>query len=79
MAVRASALAAFVMGGFAMLIGLGWIFGAVSTRRRRSEISPTYTAAGGAAYSVFQFGCAAIMILLGIGLIVGMLIEGGLR
>jgi hypothetical protein len=77
--VRGSALAAFVMGGFAMLIGIGWIFGAVSTRRRRADIAPTYSAAGGLAYSFFQFGCAAIMILLGIGLIVGMLLEGGLR
>jgi hypothetical protein len=77
--VRGSALAAFAMGGFAMLIGVAWIVGAVSTRRRRAEIAPTYNAAGGVAYSFFQFGCAAIMILLGIGLIVGMLIEGGLR
>ena len=77
--MRGSALAAFAMGGFAILIGLGWIYGAVSTRRRRTEIAPTYQAAGGPAYSVFQFGCAAIMILLGAGLIAGMLIEGGLR
>lgn len=77
--MRGSALAAFAMGGFAMLIGIGWIWGAVATRRGRAAIAPTYQAAGGAAYSVFQFGCAAIMILLGIGLIAGMIIEGGLR
>lgn len=77
--MRGSALAAFAMGGFAILIGLGWIFGAVSTRRGRAEIAPTYAAAGGPAYSFFQFGCAGIMILLGVGLIVGMILEGGLR
>jgi len=78
-AVQGSSLAALVMGGFAILVGLAWLVGAIGTRRRRAEILPTYSATGGPVYTAVQLGCAGILILLGIGLIVGMLVLRGLR
>ena len=67
------------MGGFAILVGIAWFAGAIRTRRDREDIARTYAAAGGPAYTAMQMGCAGAVIVIGLGIIVGMLIQGTLR
>ena len=69
-------LAGVVMGGFAILVGLTWLTGAIRTRSERAGIADTYRATGGPIYTAVQVGCAGVLILLGIVFIAGMLIVG---
>ena len=64
------------MGGFAILVGLTWLTGAIRTRGERAGIADTYRATGGPLYTAVQVGCAGVLILLGIVFIAGMLIVG---
>lgn len=66
----ANTLIGVAMGGFAMLVGVVWLLGALSTRRRRAEIAPTYAATGGPVYTAVQLGCAGVLMLIGIAIIV---------
>ena len=64
------------MGSLAVLVGAAWIFGAVRRRRDRALTAPTYAATGGVVYTVFQIGCAGLLILGGIA-ILGLMLVGG--
>jgi len=66
-----------VMGGLAVLVGVAWVFGALRRRRDRAETAPTYAATGGIVYTVFQLGCAGLLILGGLGILALMLAGNG--
>lgn len=68
-------LIGLAMGGFAMLVGAVWLLGAINTRRTRAEIGPTYAATGGVVYTAVQLGCAGILVLIGLGIIVAVAIR----
>ena len=57
------------MGSFALLRGLGALYAALRTRRRRAEIAATYASTGGVFYTGTQVGCAVLLILAGLGLV----------
>lgn len=63
-------LGGLAVGGLALLLGLGLLVGAFRRRAHRAEIAPTYAAAGGPLYTVFQVGCAGLLILAGVGLLI---------
>ena len=67
-----------VMGGLALLVGAAWILGAIRRVRDRALTAPTYAATGGVVYTVFQVGCAGMLILAGIGILV-LTAAGGAR
>lgn len=69
-------LGGLVMGSLAVLIGGAWIYGALRRRRDREMTAPTYIAAGGVIYTIFQIGCAGLLILAGLGIFVLMLMGG---
>jgi hypothetical protein len=53
------------LGILAALLGVGGIFGAIRTRRRRAEIAPTYGSTGGIVFTIVQLGCAGALVLGG--------------
>ena len=57
------------LGVLAALLGIGGIFGALRTRRRRAEIAPTYGSTGGIVYTVVQLGCSGALLLGGVLLV----------
>lgn len=64
------------MGLLACLIGAGGIVAAIRRRNRRAEIANTYGSTGGIVYTVVQAGCAGVLLLGGLGLIlVALLFE----
>ncbi|HVD02504.1 MAG TPA: hypothetical protein VNG93_15385 [Candidatus Dormibacteraeota bacterium] len=65
-----------LLGLVAIAVGVFSLVTAILTRRRRSEIAETYAVTGGIAYSVVQFGCAGIMILAGLAVVVVVLLAG---
>jgi hypothetical protein len=67
-----------VMGGLALLVGAAWILGAIRRVRDRALTAPTYAATGGVVYTVFQVGCAGMLILAGIAILV-LTAAGGAR
>ena len=69
-------LGGLILGGLAILVGLGWTVGALYRRRDRAETAPTYAATGGIVYTVFQLGCAGLLILGGVA-ILGLMLAGG--
>lgn len=71
-------LGGLALGIVAIVLGAGWIGGAISHQRRHAEYANTYAQTGGPFYAVAQIGCAAIVILAGLGLIAVALL-GGLR
>ena len=62
-------------GGFALLVGVVWLLGAVNTRRSRAQIGPTYAATGGPVYTAVQLGCAGVLMLIGLGIMVAVLVK----
>jgi hypothetical protein len=74
-----SIVAALVVGAFAVLVGIAWLTGAVRTRQTRADIAATYAASGGPVYTAVQVGCAAVLILVGVLIVAGMLIELAVR
>ncbi|HEV2035832.1 MAG TPA: hypothetical protein VGU71_16840 [Candidatus Dormibacteraeota bacterium] len=58
------------LGLFAVILGAGGIVAAIRTRRRRAEIAVTYGSTGGIVYTVIQAGCAGMLALGGLGLII---------
>jgi len=69
-------LGGLVLGGLTILVGVAWVFGALRRRRERALTAPTYAATGGVVYTVFQIGCAGLLILAGVA-ILGLMLAGG--
>jgi hypothetical protein len=69
-------LGGLVLGGLAVIVGIGWIFGALRRRSNRAETAPTYAATGGVVYTAFQIGCGGLLILGGLA-ILGLMLAGG--
>ena len=63
------------MGGLTIVVGMAWLFGALRRRRDRALTAPTYAATGGVVYTVFQLGCAGLLIVAGL-LILGLMLAG---
>ena len=59
----------FLLGVFALLLGIGAIAAALRRRRSRAVYPETYAASGGIAYTVVQIGCGTVLLLGGFGLI----------
>jgi len=60
----------FLLGVFALLIGVGAIAAALRRRRHRELYAETYTASGGMLYTAVQMGCGGVLLIAGIGLMV---------
>ena len=60
----------FGLGLLASLIGVAGIAAALRTRRRRARNPETYGASGGIVYTSIQVGCAGMLLLGGIGLMI---------
>src|SRR5262249_60298391 len=58
-------LGGLVVGILAVVVGIGWILGALRRRSDRAETAPTFAATGGVAYAAFQIGCPGLRILGG--------------
>jgi hypothetical protein len=69
-------LGGLTLGGLTILVGIAWVFGALRRRRDRAETAATYAATGGVVYTVFQLGCAGLLIAGGIA-ILGLMLAGG--
>jgi len=69
-------LGGLVLGVLAVVVGIGWILGALRRRSDRAETAPTYAATGGVVYTAFQIGCAGLLILGGLA-ILGLMVAGG--
>jgi hypothetical protein len=63
------------VGALAVVLGGLWMGGALLTRRRRGAFASTYASSGGIIYTVFQVGCAAALILIGLGIVVVILVS----
>lgn len=64
------AIGGLFVGLMALVVSAAVVVQAVSTRRRRVEIAETYNRSGGPVYSFFQFGCAGVIGVFGLGLLV---------
>jgi uncharacterized membrane protein HdeD (DUF308 family) len=60
----------FLLGLFAVLLGVALTAAALRRRRRRALYGETYASTGGIAYTVVQIGCAALFILAGLALMI---------
>ena len=60
----------FLLGIFALLIGVGAIAAALRRRRRRELYAETYAASGGMLYTAVQMGCGGVLLMAGTGLMV---------
>ncbi len=69
-------LGGLVLGGLAVIVGIGWIFGALRRPSSRAETAPTYAATGGVVYTASQIGCGGLLILGGLA-ILGLMLAGG--
>jgi hypothetical protein len=58
------------LGLLAFLIGVAGIAAALRTRRRRARYPDTYGSSGGIVYTGIQVGCAGLLLLGGLGLMV---------
>jgi hypothetical protein len=68
-------LGGVVMGGLVLLVGVAWVLGAIRRVRERALTAPTYAATGGVVYTVFQIGCAGLLIVAGLVILVLMVIS----
>jgi hypothetical protein len=68
-------LGGIAMGAVAVLVGVAWVVGAIRRVRDRGITAPTYAATGGVVYTVFQVGCAGVLILAGLGILGLMLVS----
>jgi hypothetical protein len=71
-------LGGIAMGSVAVLVGLAWVLGAVRRVRDRALAAPTYAATGGVVYTVFQVGCAGVLIVAGLA-ILGLILISSAR
>lgn len=73
--MSSTALAGAVMGFLAIGLGISLVVAGVRRRHRmREENAPTYQALGGPIYTFFQIGCAGLMILVGLILLLSIAI-----
>jgi hypothetical protein len=63
-------LGGIAMGAAVLLVGLAWVLGAVRRVRDRALAAPTYAATGGVVYTVFQVGCAGLLIVVGLAILI---------
>jgi hypothetical protein len=68
--MNAQHLGGVVMGGLVLLVGVAWVLGAIRRVRERALSAPTYEATGGDVYTVFQVGCAGLLIVAGLVILV---------
>jgi cbb3-type cytochrome oxidase subunit 3 len=68
--VFGQAAGGFGLGLLAFLIGVAGIAAALRTRRRRARYPEAYGSSGGIIYTSIQVGCAGVLLLGGIGLMV---------
>ena len=61
---------ALVLGGFAVLLGIAGIIGALLRRRGRDRYPETYAESGGIIYTAASAGCGAVLLLGGLGLVI---------
>jgi hypothetical protein len=59
-------LGGIAMGAVVLLVGVAWVLGAVRRVRDHELAAPTYAATGGLVYTVFQVGCAGVLIIAGL-------------
>jgi hypothetical protein len=64
-----------VLALVALLVGGVWLSGAIGTRRRRTEIAATYSSSGGPVFTFVQFGCAGVLMLLGVAILAADLVA----
>ena len=76
--VVSSHLGGLVMGMVAVVLGAGLVVGAIRRRQMRHANAPTYAAMGGVVYTIFQFGCAGLLILVGLLIVVLVLLSGSI-
>jgi hypothetical protein len=69
-------LGGLVLGALTILVGVAWVFGALRRRRERELTAATYAATGGVVYTIFQLGCAGLLIFGGLA-ILGLMLAGG--
>jgi len=69
-------LGGLALGGLALVLGITLVAGALRRRANRADMEATYAAAGGPLYTIFQLGCAGLMILAGLA-ILGLTALGG--
>ena len=60
----------FGLGLLAFVIGVAGIVAALRTRRRRARFPETYGSSGGIVYTGIQVGCAGVLLLGGLGLMI---------
>lgn len=68
-------LGGLIVAAFAILVGLGWLWGAILGRRRRAELASAYGEAGGIVYTVAQIGCSGVLLLAGVLILVLVMIS----
>jgi hypothetical protein len=68
-------LGGIAMGAAVLLVGVAWVLGAVRRIRDRAMTAPTYAATGGVVYTVFQVGCAGLLIVAGLVILTLMAIS----
>jgi hypothetical protein len=73
--MNAQHLGGVVMGALVLLVGLAWVLGAIRRVRDRALTAPTYAATGGVVYTVFQIGCAGLLIVAGLVILILMAIS----
>jgi Ca2+/H+ antiporter len=73
--MNAQHLGGVVMGALVLLVGLAWVLGAIRRVRERALTAPTYAATGGVVYTVFQIGCAGVLIVAGLVILILMVIS----
>jgi len=69
-------LGGLALGGLALVLGITLVAGPLRRRASRADMEATYAAAGGPLYTIFQLGCAGLMIVFGLA-ILGLTALGG--
>ena len=64
------AVGGLFVGLMALVVAAAVAVQAISQRRRRDDFIETYQSAGGVLYTGIQFGCAGVLGLFGLGLLI---------
>ena len=71
------AIGGLFVGLMALVVAATVATQAISQRRRRADFIETYQRAGGAVYTGIQFGCAGVLALFGLALLVLVALNPG--